>query len=135
MVEIECIPKLVITVSNCIPSSRCVYPLCIPSFKCVYHMCIPFFFIRSPTRSVPLSFVPVRLFLRHDEAVIFEAAFYSSRCASVYPVGDGQGLIPFFRDLYVSHVYPKVPACVSRVYPESKKCVSRLDVDTHYLYP
>ena len=35
-----------------------------------------FFFIYSPTRSVPQSFVPLRLFPRHDEAIIFEAASY-----------------------------------------------------------
>ena len=34
----------------------------------------------SPTCSVPQSFVPLRLFPRHDEAIIFEAASYSSRC-------------------------------------------------------
>ena len=54
--------------------------MCIPTFKCVYHMCIPLFFIYSPTRSVPQSFVPLRLFPRHDEAIIFEAASYSSLC-------------------------------------------------------
>jgi hypothetical protein len=32
----------------------------------------------------------------------------------MYPVGDGQDLIPFFHGFHVSHVYPKVPECVSR---------------------
>ena len=36
--------------------------MCIPTFKCVYHP--NFFFIYSPTRSVPQSFVPLRLFPR-----------------------------------------------------------------------
>ena len=43
VLEIECIPKLVIIVSDCIPSFRSVCPMCIPTFKCVYHMCIPTF--------------------------------------------------------------------------------------------
>ena len=41
--ELECIPKLVIFVSDCIPGFRSVCPMCIPTFKCVYHMCIPTF--------------------------------------------------------------------------------------------
>ena len=43
VLEIECIPKLVIIVSDCIPGFRSVCPMCIPTFKCVYHMCIPTF--------------------------------------------------------------------------------------------
>ena len=54
--------------------------MCIPTFKCVSHVYPNLFFIYSPTRSVPQSFVPLRLFPRHDEAIIFEAASYSSLC-------------------------------------------------------
>ena len=43
VLEIECISKLVIIVSDCIPGFRSVCPMCIPTFKCVYHMCIPTF--------------------------------------------------------------------------------------------
>ena len=43
VLEIECIPKLVIIVSDCIPGFRSVCPMCIPTFKCVYPMCIPTF--------------------------------------------------------------------------------------------
>ena len=43
VLEIECIPNLVIIVSDCIPGFRSVCPMCIPTFKCVYHMCIPTF--------------------------------------------------------------------------------------------
>ena len=43
VLEIECIPKLVIIVSDCIQGFRSVCPMCIPTFKCVYHMCIPTF--------------------------------------------------------------------------------------------
>ena len=35
VLEIECIPKLVIIVSDCIPGFRSVCPMCIPTFKCV----------------------------------------------------------------------------------------------------
>ena len=58
---VECIPSFG---RSCIPSSRSVCP--------------SYFFICSPTCSVPLSFVPLRPFPRHDEAIIF--ASYSSRC-------------------------------------------------------
>ena len=53
--------------------------MCIPTFKCVYHMCIPTFSSFIVLRA-PQSFVPLRLFPRHDEAIIFEAASYSSLC-------------------------------------------------------
>ena len=43
VLEIECIPKLVIIASDCIPGFRSVCPMCIPTFKCVYPMCIPTF--------------------------------------------------------------------------------------------
>ena len=48
--------------------------------KCVSHVYPNFFFICSPPLSVPQSFVPLQLFPRHDEAIIFEDASYSSRC-------------------------------------------------------
>ena len=41
--ELECIPKLVIIVSDCIPGFGSVCPMRIPTSKCVYHMCIPTF--------------------------------------------------------------------------------------------
>ena len=41
--ELECIPKLVILLSDYIPGFRSVCPMCIPTFKCVYHMCISTF--------------------------------------------------------------------------------------------
>ena len=41
--ELECIPKLVIILSDCILGFGSVCPMCIPTFKCVYHMCIPTF--------------------------------------------------------------------------------------------
>ena len=40
VLEIECIPKIEISVSHCIPSFGCVYHVCIPTFKSVYHMCV-----------------------------------------------------------------------------------------------
>ena len=82
----------------------------------------------SATCSVPQSFVPWRLFPRHDEAIIFEAALYQLPLqwdrvhGSIACVlwGVAKILFPFFHGFHTSHVYPKVPECVSGVYPINK---------------
>ena len=64
VLEVECIPKLVIIVSDCIPGFRSVCPMCIPTFKCVYHVCIPtfssFIVLRAqfPSPSLPCASSP-----------------------------------------------------------------------------
>ena len=58
---------------------------------------------------VPQAFVPLRLFRRHDEAMIFDAASY-----------------PSFSWLSCT-------ACAARVYPKNKDCVPRVVLATHFL--
>ena len=66
---------------------------CIPLYprlwKCVSNVYPNFFFVYSPRRSVLQSFVPLRLFPRHDEAIIFEAASYSSLCKGCHEAWAG----------------------------------------------
>ena len=121
------------------PSCPSVYPknrnYCVQFYpklqKCVSHVYV--FFICSPTCSVPQFFIPRRLFPRHDEALIFKAASYSSRCK-----GAGCMLIQHVPCVHLilfvhgSHVSPEVRECVSRVYPKNNKWVSRVVRATRY---
>ena len=158
--ELECIPKLVIMVSDCIPGFRSVCPMCIPTFKCVYHMCIPtfssFIVLRAqfPSPSFPCGSSPdtmkqlsLKPHLTAPSAKDDDSSSSSGSPApaakkrriskgqpacyhSMYPVGDGQDFSLFFHGLHVSHVYPRVVECVSCVYPKNEKCVSRANADT-----
>ena len=91
VLEVECIPKLVIIVSDCIPGFRSVCPMCIPTFKCVYHMCM----LQGACYH---SMYPV------GDGQDFSLFFHGLHVSHVYP-----------RVLeWVSCVYPKNKKCVSR---------------------
>ena len=121
-----------------------------PHFQvCVSRVYTNFFFICSPTRSVPSSFVPWGS-SQHDEAIILEHYLWSRisqlplqrmmtplrakapqlqlRRRDRHPRG-----IPFFI-VFMYHMCIPRSQGVSCVYPKSKKCVSPVVVDIHHLH-
>ena len=131
VLEIECIPKLVIIVSDCIPGFRSVCPMCIPTFKCVYHVCIAtfssFIVLRAqfPSPSFPCGSSPdtMKQLSLKPHLTAPSAKDDDSSSSSGSPA-------PFFM---VCMYHMCIPECVSCVYPKNKKCVSRASVDTLYL--